>query len=112
MASNPPAENTAAVEQHASAGNGAATQPEANPATAPAPAPAPVPAMPESRLPTRKDISLKELLGKLEKDYAPIVIESTRHTAYPVSSPPPHLRRALLTTTTVPLLAPRRSPTP
>lgn len=33
---------------------------------------APAPAIPDPRLPTRKDVSLREFLNKME-DYAPIV---------------------------------------
>jgi transcription initiation factor TFIID subunit 10 len=59
MATNPPPENT---EQVAAAPNGTQAEPDA--------VVAPVP--PEPKLPTHKDTSLKELLGKMD-DYAPIV---------------------------------------
>lgn len=38
----------------------------------PSEAPEPVPTIPESRLPTRKDTSLREFLNKMD-EYAPIV---------------------------------------
>lgn len=60
MATNPPGEN---AEQAQQLPNG--TQPESEHVPPP-------PAIPESRLPTRKDTSLKELLNKMD-DYAPIV---------------------------------------
>jgi len=58
MATNGPPEN---AEQVPPATNGAQPEPEE-----------PVPTIPESRLPTRKDTSLKEFLNKMD-DYAPIV---------------------------------------
>ena len=62
MATNQPPDQ---AEQAPPLPNG--TQPDAAADDAP-----PVPAIPESRLPTRKDTSLKELLSKMD-DYAPIV---------------------------------------
>lgn len=66
MATNQPPENAEqAQSQPQTQPNG--TQPDANNGAQP-----PAPAIPESRLPTRKDTSLKELLNKMD-DYAPIV---------------------------------------
>jgi len=64
MATNVPPDNAEQAQPQALP-NG--TQPDPKPATQPS-----APAMPESRLPTRKDTSLKELLNKMD-DYAPIV---------------------------------------
>lgn len=64
MATNQPPDNT---EPAQALPNG--TQADAGDAAPP------VPAIPESRLPTRKDTSLKELLNKMD-DYAPIVRSS------------------------------------
>jgi transcription initiation factor TFIID subunit 10 len=61
MATNQPPDN---AEPAQALPNG--TQADAGDAAPPAPA------IPESRLPTRKDTSLKELLNKMD-DYAPIV---------------------------------------
>ena len=68
MAANPPTDYTEQVAAPAPGPNGTqpageATDAAANPPVAP---------LPEPRLPTRKDASLKEFLNKMD-DYAPIV---------------------------------------
>lgn len=63
MATNPSAPEVT-VEQVPTAPNSQAAQ---NDAVVPAPA-----AIPESRMPTKKDTSLREFLSKMD-DYAPIV---------------------------------------
>lgn len=69
MAANPPAENPETMTAPAAAApNG--TQPTGEPAGATSNAA--VAPVPEPRLPTRKDTSLKEFLNKMD-DYAPIV---------------------------------------
>jgi transcription initiation factor TFIID subunit 10 len=45
---------------------------QSGPVEAPADSVAPAPPIPESRLPSRKDTSLREFLNKID-DYAPIV---------------------------------------
>jgi len=68
MAANPPTESAENATASAAGPNGAQPATE----TADANATATVPSLPESRLPTRKDASLKEFLNKMD-DYAPIV---------------------------------------
>lgn len=80
MASNPPTQNS---EQPTAPAAAPAPDAAAPNGTHPPPAPsgevsgasnanAATPPMPESKLPTRKDASLKEFLTKMD-DYAPIV---------------------------------------
>lgn len=71
MATNPPPENTEPAA--AVVPNGT----QAEPAAA-------APALPEPKLPTHKDTSLKELLGKMD-DYAPIVRPAVAHPIFPIS---------------------------
>ena len=82
MAANPPTDNMEQVTAPAAGPNGAQPMGEATETVADAAGvAAPVP---ESKLPTRKDASLKEFLNKMD-DYAPIVRRSpgslfgTRH---------------------------------
>lgn len=69
MAANTPTENAEQTTAPAAGPNG--TQPTGEVTTAADPS-APAPSAHESRLPTRKDASLKEFLNKMD-DYAPIV---------------------------------------
>ncbi len=72
MASNPPTENTEQVPVPTIPGVGPnGTQPASDAAGAPNAAAATA-TIPESKLLTRKDASLKEFLNKMD-DYAPIV---------------------------------------
>jgi transcription initiation factor TFIID subunit 10 len=70
MAANPPTENSEQMAAPAAGPNG--TQPTSEAAAGGANASAAVLPAPESRLPTRKDASLKEFMNKMD-DYAPIV---------------------------------------
>ncbi|KAJ9160783.1 Transcription initiation factor TFIID subunit 10 [Coniochaeta hoffmannii] len=81
MATNVPPDNAEQAQPQALP-NG--TQPDPKPATQPS-----APAMPESRLPTRKDTSLKELLNKMD-DYAPIIPDAvTNYYMTRAGLPPP-----------------------
>jgi len=69
MAANPSAENTEQTTAPAAHANGAQLSETSGTAADAATA---APTIPEPRLPTRKDTSLKEFLNKMD-DYAPIV---------------------------------------
>ncbi|KAB5513228.1 TAF10-like protein [Coniochaeta sp. 2T2.1] len=86
MATNQPPDHASADQAAPSLPNGTQQQPEAAAAAGDAP---PVPAIPESRLPTRKDTSLKELLNKMD-DYAPIIPDAvTNYYMTRAGLPPP-----------------------
>jgi transcription initiation factor TFIID subunit 10 len=73
MAANPPTEKAEHAAAPTAGPNGTQPTNEAVDANATAP----VPPLPESRLPTQKDASLKEFLNKMD-DYAPIVRQHYR----------------------------------
>ncbi|KAB5582255.1 transcription initiation factor TFIID 23-30kDa subunit-domain-containing protein [Coniochaeta sp. 2T2.1] len=86
MATNQPPDHAPADQAAPALPNGTQQPPEA---AAAAGDPPPVPAIPESRLPTRKDTSLKELLNKMD-DYAPIIPDAvTNYYMTRAGLPPP-----------------------